>query len=123
MEICSGAEIYWTTALFIADAKRLGVHLTKNDIAQIRANALGLAASRHARLRRGAMSLSRALEPTAVPEVPAARPVNAPATNEEPRRRKSPRRKIAGDSKLADGVIRFEFRKKAAREHRSGGAA
>jgi len=123
MEICREAEIYWSTALYIADAKRLGVYLTKDDIAQIHANALGLAASRHASLRRGAISLSRALEPTAMPEAPAARPVHASATNDEARRQKAAHRKVADDSKSPDGVIRFVSREKAAREPRNGGAA
>jgi hypothetical protein len=123
MEICREAEIYWSTSLYIADAKRLGVYLTKDDIAQIRANTLGLSGSRHANIRRGATSLSRALEATAKPKVPAARPVHVPATDEKPRRRKAARTKIAGDSKLPDGVIRFVFRKKVEREPRNGGAA
>ena len=51
------AEVYWTTAQYIADAKRLGVYLTKDDIAQIRANALALNASRYASVRRCAKNL------------------------------------------------------------------
>tara|TARA_R110000868_G_scaffold41899_6_gene142403 strand:+ start:784 stop:1008 length:225 start_codon:yes stop_codon:yes gene_type:complete len=51
------AEVYWTTAQYIADAKRLGVYLTKDDIAQIRANALRLQASRYASVRRCARNL------------------------------------------------------------------
>lgn len=51
------ATIYWTTALYIADAKRIGVYLTREDIDQIRANALRLNASRFASVRRCARNL------------------------------------------------------------------
>ena len=51
------AEIYWTTARYVSDAKRLGVYLTSDDIRQIQANALALNASRHASVRRCAKSL------------------------------------------------------------------
>lgn len=57
MSIEYEAEVYWSTAQYIADAKRLGVYLTKDDIAQIRANALRLQASRFASVRRCARNL------------------------------------------------------------------
>jgi hypothetical protein len=57
MTLTEEALIYWTTALYIRDAKRLAVYLTKDDIAQIRANATALAASRNATVRRVARNL------------------------------------------------------------------
>jgi hypothetical protein len=57
MTLTEEAMIYWTTSLYISDAKRLAVYLTKDDIAQIRCNAEALAASRHATVRRVARNL------------------------------------------------------------------
>jgi hypothetical protein len=67
-------EVYWSTSRYIADAKLLGVYLTKDEIAQIRANYLRLGGSRHATVRRGAMSLSARLSPN----VPRSAPEDAP---------------------------------------------
>lgn len=51
------AEVYWSTAQYIADAKRLNIMLTREDIDQIRANAMRLHASRYASVRRCARNL------------------------------------------------------------------
>jgi hypothetical protein len=132
MNITEEAMIYWTTSLYISDAKRLAVYLTKDDIAQIRANAEALACSRHAIVRRCAhrMPASEADRPTA--SVPAASvPVSAsvivtvrgPAANANAQRPKRARKKGPSAVKLPEGVIRSRPRKKAAGNKGGGDAA
>jgi hypothetical protein len=112
------ADVYWSTAQYIADAKRLGVYLTKDDIAQIQTNVRALNASRYASVRRCAGSL-----PVITEKVPAAVLVHEPAANVKSQQPKRARKKSCRAVKLPKGVIRFRPRKKAASSRGSGDAA
>jgi hypothetical protein len=112
------AEVYWTTALYIADAKRLGVWLTKDDIEQIQANARALNASRYASVRRCARSL-----PVVSEKVPPAVLVKPPTATMKAQPPKKARKKSFRVVKLPEGVIRFTSRKTIAGNRGGGDAA
>ena len=117
------AEIYWTTSRYIADAKRLAVYLTKDDIAQIRANTEFLVCSRHASVRRCRHSLPASEADLLATSVHVSVPVCERTAKVKPQRPKNARKKNPTVVKLPDGVIRFKPHKKAANDRGGGGAA
>jgi hypothetical protein len=112
------AEVYWTTSQYIADAKRLGVWLTKDDIKQIQTNARALNASRYVSVRRCARRLPAITEKTAVAAL-----VHDPAAKVKAQQPKRVRKKSPSAVKLPEGVIRFRPRTRVANDRSGGDAA